>query len=272
MQCNMYLLLLGIVTQQMSQPVDGEIVAIGAGLARSGTNSLKAALEILLESESVSLEDIAGTEKLSNWLRFYKDRSDRKLLRSLVDGYSSCTSLPGGLVYKELMEEFPNAKVILTRHPKGPIGWYKSTMGSIYRLNYEIFNATWIGQIPKVKFVHAQLREMYLDSDFMSLEQWLQKDVAIARYEAWNAEVQRTVPSERLLVFSADQGWEPLCKFLGKPIPVVPFPVAGTTGDHIKMAVTLLHIARFAVPLTLLLAGFCICWCCSRKRKSAKQE
>merc|ERR1712187_847367 len=100
---------------------------------------------------------------------------------------------------------------------------------------------------------------MYLDSAFMSWEQWLHRDIAIARYEAWNAEVERTVPKDKLLVFSADQGWEPLCKFLGKPIPSVPFPVAGTTGDSIKTVVKVLHIVRFAVPFTLLVTGICIC-------------
>ena len=189
----------------LSQPSDAKIVAIGAGLARSGSNSLKAALELLLDAESVSLEDLIGTPQLDNWIAAYKDRSNRTLLRSLVEGYASVTSLPGALLYKELMDEFPEVKVILTRHPKGGEAWYKSTMGTIWRLNFEIFNQTWLGQIPFVHRVHTQLREMYLDSEFMSYEQWQQKEAAIAKYKAWNERVEASVPADRLLAFSADQ-------------------------------------------------------------------
>eukprot|EP00747_Dinoflagellata_sp_TGD_P022577 gnl/TRDRNA2_/TRDRNA2_129200_c0_seq1.p1 gnl/TRDRNA2_/TRDRNA2_129200_c0~~gnl/TRDRNA2_/TRDRNA2_129200_c0_seq1.p1 ORF type:complete len:270 (-),score=28.94 gnl/TRDRNA2_/TRDRNA2_129200_c0_seq1:82-891(-) len=267
----MKLFLVNLVTTAcMPQFTDAEIVAIGAGLARSGTNSLKAAFETLLQSESISLSDVAGTDKLSDWLRFFKDRTNRTLLRSLVDGYSSVSSLPGAFAYKELLEEFPNAKVVLTRHPKGPEAWYSSTMGTIARLNYEIFNATWIGMIPKVKYVHAQLREMYLDSAFMAREEWLQKDVAIARYEAWNAEVERFVPKHQLLIFSASQGWEPLCKFLDKPVPTLTYPWAFTHGSNLKRVVTILHIARFVVPLILLIAVTCVCRRCLRKQQAVK--
>ena len=45
-------------------------------------------------------------------------------------------------------------------------------------------------------------------------------------YEDWNEFVQHKIPKDRLLVFNAKQGWEPLCEFLGKPIPEGPYPRA----------------------------------------------
>lgn len=270
----MYLLLAAFVgVLQLPQPAGGEVVAIGAGLARTGTNSLKAALELLLGSKSVSLEDVVGTDELDDWLRFLADRSDRTLLRKLVQGYSSVTSLPGAFVYKELLEEFPNAKVILTRHPHGSDAWYRSTMGTIFRLNYEIFNQTWIGHIPSFKRVHAQLREMYLDSAFMTKDQWEDEIGALAKYEDWNAEVQRHVPQDQLLVFSADQGWEPLCKFLGKPVPTEPFPYAHSHGTNMRIMGVVLTTVRFGVPVLLLAAWYWFMQKATRKgRKAVKKE
>ncbi|MDB5480068.1 MAG: sulfotransferase family protein [Caulobacteraceae bacterium] len=46
----------------------------------------------------------------------------------------------------------------------------------------------------------------------------------IATFERHNAEVRRHIPPERLLVFEVAQGWEPLCAFLGVPVPHTPFP------------------------------------------------
>mmetsp|Transcript_25836 Transcript_25836/g.46943 ORF Transcript_25836/g.46943 Transcript_25836/m.46943 type:complete len:288 (+) Transcript_25836:84-947(+) len=275
-----FFLAIGWVTLLASQSVSGEVKAIAAGLAWSDTIKLKAGIDFLLNSESVGLEDILGTEEMSDWIRFLHNRSDRKLLRRLVEGYSSVISVPGGLVYKELLQEFPKAKVILTKHPGGSEAWYKSTMESMWRLNDEIFNSTWIGQIPKIKLIHDQLREMYLDSHFMSREQWLQKDVAIARYEAWNAEVESVVPPPNFLVWSADMGWYPLCHLLGLTVPHHKFPspglmtsgrcdvytkiLAGTTGKNIKKLVTMLHAVRIIVPVVLLIVGLLICLGCAR--------
>lgn len=249
---------------------------VGAGLARSGTNSLKAAVEQLTGAESVSLEDIAGVPAKSDpWLQLLRQSRgggpvNRTLLRSVVAGYASSTSLPGGLLYKEFMAEFPDAKVILTRHPKGPEAWYASTMGSIMRLNYEILNATWIGQLPPAKAMHAFLREMYLDGPFLTFAEWRQKDVALAKYAEWNAEVERTVPRDRLLVFSADKGWGPLCAFLGKPVPDSPFPYAATSGDNIRFAVKIMHVVRFVIPaLVAIFVAWLVRRCCAR-RKPAK--
>ena len=66
---------------------------------------------------------------------------------------------------------------------------------------------------------------IYFDNPhFLTRDQWLQPKVAMAKYEAHNAEVRRRVPRSQLLVYSVDQGWGPLCKFLDLPIPDQPFP------------------------------------------------
>ena len=90
-----------------------------------------------------------------------------------------------------------------------------------------------------------------------------------AGYEAWTDFVRKTVPKEQLLEFNVKQGWEPLCKFLGMPIPSTPFPhvndrVVVDIIIKVLVAVTWIWPLVFASPLLLLLC--CARCCCCRKR------
>jgi hypothetical protein len=50
------------------------------------------------------------------------------------------------------------------------------------------------------------------------------KEYALDIFNRHNEAVQRTIPQERLLVYNVKEGWEPLCRFLGVPVPETPFP------------------------------------------------
>jgi len=236
----------------------GHISVIGAGLARTGSNSFKAALGILLDGPIHSLANVVSDNKQrEGWLELLQnpdDDSNTELLLELIDGYEAVNGPPAGLFYKRLMREFPDAKVVLTQHPKGPQGWYKSTMNTIFKLNFEIFNSTWIGQIPRVKKIHEFLREMYIDSPMvLTRDEWLQEEVALKHYNDWTAEVVEQVPAERLLIFTPSDGWEPLCTFLGKPVPDVPYPHHFSKGTNVKRIILMFKIVRIVVPVLVLL-------------------
>jgi len=47
--------------------------------------------------------------------------------------------------------------------------------------------------------------------------------------------VRATVPPERLVDYTAGDGWEPLCKALGVPVPDAPFPHVNSTADFRAM-------------------------------------
>jgi Sulfotransferase domain len=115
-----------------------------------------------------------------------------------------------------LMVAYPKAKVLLTVHPKGPEAWYDSTIESIYN-GTGLESSSDFGN----KFNHMidELVWHRLLQDTMD-----NRDAAIARYQAHIDEVQAFVPPDRLLTFSADMGWEPLCGFLGVPVPAEGFP------------------------------------------------
>jgi hypothetical protein len=250
---------------------------IGAGLARTGSNSFKAALGILLEGPTHSLADVlSNTTQREGWLEVLRNPNDNntELLLELIDGYDAVNGPPAGLFYKQLIQEFPEAKVVVTQHPKGPQGWYKSTIGTIFRLNFEIFNSTWIGQIPRVHKTHEFLREMYIDSPYvLTRDEWQQQEVALQRYNDWTAEVVQNVPAERLLIFTPSDGWEPLCAFLGKPVPDEPYPHHFSKGTNVKRIIMMFKIVRIAVPVIALVVTSWICRkLMGEKTKETKSE
>ena len=113
-------------------------------------------------------------------------------------------------------------KVLLTLHPRGAEAWYDSTIDTIYATNrmwqFKVLEfATPFGR----KFGDMSRKLIWQRSHKGTMENHEQ---AIAHYHQHIAEVKAAVPPERLLVFSADQGWQPLCDFLGVPVPDTPFP------------------------------------------------
>jgi hypothetical protein len=120
------------------------------------------------------------------------------------------------------MAAYPDAKVLLTLHPKGPDAWYGSTIDTIY-----FTESTWQFRFLALVTPFARkMRDMCRKLIWQRSLRGTMNDraKAIARYKEHIEEVKAAVPADRLLIFSADQGWEPLCAFLGVPAPKDPFP------------------------------------------------
>ena len=234
----------------------GEVQVIGAGLARTGTTSLQAALSTLLGGPVHHFENlVASPTQQAGWIALSDGHSDPALLRSLVKGYVAAVDVPAALHYSALLKEYPKAKVILTLHPKGVDRWYDSTMSTIWHIHYDVLNTTWLGKyaFPFSGF-HNVGRHIYLDNtNFLTREEWLQPKVAKKKYQTWVATVKRTVPSKQLLVYSVDQGWGPLCKFLNVPVPDMAFPNMNDTAK-LKLAATVLSWVSVLLPPLVLAA------------------
>ena len=168
-------------------------------------------------------------------------------LKDLLDEYSACCDNPAcGFVF-ELAEMNPNAKVILTVRDSAE-AWEKSASETIFRIIYDsrfapgLLNSmmNWVpilGRLTSLKRLgvatmdkcSVQGKLCLNDRHFLFLLLGFHPDIKENRfqfYEDWNEFVQHKIPKDRLLVFNAKQGWEPLCEFLGKPIPEGPYPRA----------------------------------------------
>jgi hypothetical protein len=159
---------------------------------------------------------------------------DRKTFDMLMGHVGACTDQPAAVFAKELVAAYPEAEVVLVERDIDK--WYasfcktviKSTDNPIVPFVTRI-DKTFVGPMARVLdlatqyvFHTTRTREKWCMNDPKYFEEWRQK--AKAGYLAHNEEVKRVTPPERLLVFKLEQGWEPLCKFLGKPVPEVEFP------------------------------------------------
>jgi hypothetical protein len=196
---------------------------IGAGFGRTGTESLKMALEQLGFGKCYHAFEILP-EHLPEWKKL--QRGETPDYNLLFKGYQSCTDFPAAFYYRELMKQYPNSKVILTT--RDPQKWYDSASKTIFRKipNFILSLIRFIGFFSNTARafpdIHIQIRDLVHDDVFKGRAN--DREYAIATFKAWNEEVMRTVPAERLMVFEVKDGWEPLCKFLNVPIPATPFP------------------------------------------------
>lgn len=179
---------------------------IGAAMPRTGTLSLKFALEMLGIGPCYHMtEFILAPEHRWRWT-FARARP--ALLDPLWDRYTATVDAPGCMMWHQLARRFPQAKVILTR--RDPDGWFDSVQQTVGRPEH--------AQI----LMHSPLALAMLAQNPFGTQ--FDRDTMIARFEAYGAAVRAAIPPERLLVFEAKDGWEPLCAFLGKPVPNVPYP------------------------------------------------
>ncbi len=190
---------------------------IGAGFPRTGTMSLQAALNRL------------GVGPCYHMRSIVEEQGQAALWQTMVDGgeadfnaifanFESTVDAPACFYYKELMGKYPDAKVLLSLRDSER--WHSSVLESIY-LGYLV--PRWMEIMPSVGPFLKLTRTMVWEGLFEG--RLPDKQFAISIYEAHNAEVQKVVPSEKLLIFNAKDGWEPLCAFLGVPVPEgEPFP------------------------------------------------
>lgn len=189
---------------------------IGAGFGRTGTASLKAALEHLGFGPCYHmLEVIAQPERIHDWERALDGEvSDWD---SVLGGFQSTVDWPGCAFWRELLDAYPDAKVVLT--VRDPQRWYDSTHETIYQFAQnppaeaaDDFAAT----------LRPTIMRMIWDGTFGG--EFADREHAIDVFERHNAEVQRVVPADRLLVYRVGDGWRPLCDFLGVAVPEERFP------------------------------------------------
>ncbi|PIG82151.1 NAD dependent epimerase/dehydratase [Aspergillus arachidicola] len=226
--------------QTASTPKPGtQIQVIGAGLPRTGTASFSTALTILLNDPVYH----GGTQltrgppsELKTWICILRAwlGGDKPTVLSLIkdrlDGYAAITDAPGCQLLPELLELYPDAKVICT--VRDPIAWEKS-MNQIHGFAH----FTWL--------LRQQWSNLYADgrrfSSVKEVSDTLPQRAIYSKHVAW---LQENVPADRLVFFDVREGWEPLCKALGKDVPTdIPFPhvndsegIARTAKYHIRHA------------------------------------
>jgi hypothetical protein len=186
---------------------------VGAGLGRTGTMSLKIALERLLGAPCYHMVEVFGhPEHIPAWTGAAQGRMPD--WRTLLEGYAAAVDWPASAFWPELMEAFPEALVVLS--VRDAQSWWQSAHETIFAVTQ--------GMDPGSEW--REMIDSMLANRFTSAIE--DREACIAAFERHNARVRETVPRERLLEWRASEGWEPLCAALGLPVPEEPFPRTNT--------------------------------------------
>jgi hypothetical protein len=202
---------------------------VGAGFGRTGTLSLKMALEML------------GVGRCYHMVEVFQNPGHAELWNAAVDGspdwdtifngYGATVDWPSTYFWRELADYYPESKVILTHRPTA--SWIKSAKETIFGA----IGTPAADDKPHMAAQKRMAKTIVFDRTFGGNVDDAAHLTAI--YEKHLEDVQRTIPAERLLVYQVSEGWEPLCKFLDLPIPAVDYPKVNSTEEFKNRVVTI---------------------------------
>jgi hypothetical protein len=198
---------------------------IGAGFGRTGTLSLKNALETLGFGPCYHMvEVIEDLDRIDDWQAALAGKPDWE--RTFA-GYQATVDWPGCTYWRELADHYPDAKVLLS--VRDPEKWYDSVNDTIYYISK-------LARDPET--MPPAMKERFKDLPRDDRRQWINETIwertfdgrfedrayAISVFEKHNQAVRDAIPADRLLEYQVGEGWQPLCDFLGVPVPAEDFP------------------------------------------------
>jgi hypothetical protein len=197
---------------------------VGAGVGRTGSHSLKLALEQLLGGPCYHMfEVLAHPEHIAHW-QLAADGGTPDW-HQLFAGYRAAVDWPMASFWREIADAFPDAIVLLSVRPTDE--WWRSADRTIWDISRR--------PLPPDPTMQAQMRMVRTLLAARFTPDWSEEGPSKEAYERHNAEVRASVPPERLVVWEPGDGWDPICDALGLPLPDAPFPHVNTTDEFRAM-------------------------------------
>jgi len=212
---------------------------IGAGLPRTGTLTQKLALEEL------------GLTPCYHWVNLLADLDLVPLWERALDGEAPWEEIfgdepatvdwPGGYFYRELMQFYPDAKVLLS--VRDPQAWERSFRETIWTMCHgdslmPLLSRARAEVDPRYRRYLALVDRMFWGPQGTFADGHSEPEQLITQMVRHTDEVKRTVPAERLLVWDVGEGWEPLCRFLEVDVPDTPLPHANDRDTFLERVIT----------------------------------
>jgi hypothetical protein len=193
---------------------------IGAGLPRTGTASLRVALECLLGGRCCHMSALPGHpfNLGPGWQRAIAGESVN--WSSFLSGYTAAVDWPASLFWREMMAANPDAPVILSTRDSAQT-WLGSMQATVLPVTRKALAPNWDTNANGRDLV--ALFERFMNTRRGSL-QWDDEAQLIAAYERHNDDVRHSVPRSKLIDWRATDGWAPICSALDLPVPTEPFP------------------------------------------------
>lgn len=204
--------------------MDVTLRLIGAGLPRTGTSSLREALQHLLGAPVYHMrEAFDHPEHAPTWVAAIE--GNPPVWDTFLSGYAAGVDTPFSNCWRDLAAAYPEAPVLLSHRGSAEI-WYRSMAATILPRAREM--QTRHDDDPIVQLFHAIFADLFTDID--------DPDDVRAGYERWIGAVRAAVAPERLIEWQPGDGWGPICQALGAPVPNVPFPHENSTADFVASA------------------------------------
>ena len=195
---------------------------VGAGLGRTGTHSLKVALEQLLGEPCYHMIEVFGNpEHVPMWQQAVDGNMPD--WDELFAAYGAAVDWPAAAFWEEQAAAYPDALILLSTRDSA--GWWRScdnTIFEVFRTADDKMPGEWTAMVTGL------FRNFAGDT--------LDEASAIAAFERHNAHVRATAPPDRLLEWHPGDGWEPICRALGVAVPDEPFPHVNSTAEFRAMA------------------------------------
>ena len=197
---------------------------IGVGFGRTGTLSLKQALEILGFKKCYHMSEVvAHPDHVGLWRAAWRGDAP---WNQIFDGYAAAVDWPTVTFWSRLVQYYPEAKVVLT--VRDADSWFRSARDTIFRSMTEGLASDDPARHDRM----VMLKEIIIDGTFNGdLDT---RDNAVGIYTRHVERVVAEVPSDRLVLFDPREGWEPLCAAFDVPVPTVPFPRVNTSLEFVE--------------------------------------
>ncbi len=201
------------------------LAVIGAGLPRTGTLSMKAALEHLGFGRCYHMEEIITAPwRAEAWRRYFE--GGPMDWDEVYEGFRATVDAPGCVVWRTLVERYPDAKVVLTVRDRD--AWHKSMLTTVLSQQHQIAIAG-----SAVAGMFQAMGPHFMGLAGAAPDGPPSPDLLFPLYDRQRAAVIEALPPERLLEFDVREGWGPLCRFLEVDEPSTPFPrVNEAAGFH----------------------------------------
>jgi hypothetical protein len=238
-------------------------VLIGAGFGRTGTTSLKRALDDLGIGLTYHGEDLIWRPADVRAWHAYAETGEADWT-AMLGRFGAALDFPVACAWRDLADAFPDAKIILT--VRDPEAWWASMASTVYPAR-TMFPAWWVAIQPTTRIYLDMTRRLIWDGLFDG--RFEDREHAIKVYEHHVSDIIATIPPERLLVFDVAEGWEPLCEFLGVPVPDHPFPRVNDS-RRMRRWITFFRIYSRVWPALAVVywGGLAVAWRQHRRRRA----
>lgn len=232
---------------------------ICAGWGRTGTRSLKYALEYINKQPSYHMQNILlNKQDAKKWHDLIFNDKKNYDWENIYKGYGACLDFPSCNYYKELMEFYPDAKVILNLRDD------KSWVKSWNVLNNKIlksFTFRFIAKLPNTSFkLQKDIHNEMILGPRGAFKNAKTDEDKMKRFNEWNQSVIDNVPKDRLLIYKASEGWEPICRFLNVDVPDIPFPYKNKTKNMGRMSIFINFMFIILVVAIISIIASSIFW------------